>query len=98
MIKVLIERRVVEGLEKPYEHAIGELLKVIGTAPGYLGGDSMRKMYQPNHYVVISNWKDLSAWEAWKHSKERKQLLDKINPFLEYPETCTVLERYLYQV
>lgn len=96
MTKVLIERYVVEGLERPYEQAIAELLDVIASAPGYRGGESLRDSERPNHYVVVSHWSSPAAWSRWYHSVERKQLLDKINPFLEAPEKSTVLERYLY--
>lgn len=96
MIKVIIERRVVERLETPYEQAIANLLDVITAAPGYRGGESFRSKYQPNHYIVVSNWSNLDAWEKWFRSQDRQSVLDKINPFLEYPEKCTVLERHLY--
>jgi heme-degrading monooxygenase HmoA len=96
MIKVLIERHVVEGLEKPYEKAIAELLDTITAAPGYRGGESLRDKDHPNHYVVESNWASLAAWQRWFHSAERLQVLDSINPFLEAPEKCMILERHLY--
>ena len=97
MIKVLIERKVVSGLEAPYEQAIADLMDTIGKAPGYMGGESFHAQDRKNHYVVVSNWANISAWRTWFHSRERQMLLDRMNPFLEYPEKCTVLKKHLYR-
>ncbi|OUS25637.1 hypothetical protein A9Q99_20860 [Gammaproteobacteria bacterium 45_16_T64] len=91
MIKVVIERLVVEGLETPYESAIANLLDVMVKAPGYVSGESFGDINQPNHYVVVSNWNNEHSWDKWFNSQARKGLLDAINPFLQYPERCSVL-------
>jgi len=91
MIKVVIERLVVEGLESPYEDAIAKLLDVMVNAPGYISGESFCDVYKPYHYVVVANWSNEQSWDKWFHSQERQGLLDAINPFLQYPERCSVL-------
>lgn len=91
MIKVVIERLVVEGLETPYENAIAELLNVMVNAPGYISGESFYDIYKPHHYVVVANWTNEASWAKWFKSQERQGLLDAINPFLQYPENCSVL-------
>lgn len=96
MIKVLIERYIAEGLEAPYEKAVGELLNAMTTAPGYISGESLVDITQRNHYVVIARWTTESTWAEWSQSKERKKLLTAIAPFLQTDEKFTLLRQLSY--
>lgn len=97
MIKVLIERTIAEGLEGNYEQTIIELLAHAENSPGYLGGESYRDSRRPNHYVVISMWESINAWQLWYGSHSRIEMLKKIGMFLQEPERFTVLEPCVYQ-
>ncbi len=96
MIKVIIERGVAEGLEVPYEKAIGELLNVMTHARGYISGESLVDVRRPNHYIVIARWTDRSCWDEWFYSEDRKQLLTAIAPFLQTDEKFSVLQPLSY--
>ncbi|MEE8364701.1 MAG: antibiotic biosynthesis monooxygenase family protein [Gammaproteobacteria bacterium] len=96
MITVIIERHVAEGLETPYETAIGELLNAMTAAPGYISGESLVDSRQPNHYIAIARWATESAWNQWLHSKERKKMLTVIAPFLQTDEKFTLLKKSAY--
>ena len=65
MIRVIIEREIVEGLESFYESAIANLLNVMAKAPGYVSGESSVEIHRPNRYVVITRWIDEAAWNNW---------------------------------
>lgn len=97
MIKVLIERTIAEGLEGNYEQTIVELLTHAENSPGYLGGESYKDAKHPNHYVVISMWESINAWQLWFGSSARMDMLRKIGVFLKEPESFTVLEPCVYQ-
>ena len=96
MIKVIIERQVAEGLESHYEKAIGELLSVMTSAPGYISGESLVDTRLSNHYVVIAKWTTESAWMQWSQSDERKRLLTAIGPFLQTEEKFTLFRQLAY--
>lgn len=96
MIKVIIERVVAEGLEVPYEKAVGELLTVMTRAHGYISGESLVDARQSNHYVVIARWSDLAAWDEWFLSDGRKDIVAAIAPFLQTDEKFTVLRQLAY--
>jgi len=97
MIKVLIERTVAEGLEANYEQTVVELLGHAEQSPGYLGGESYRDGQRPNHYVVISMWESINAWQLWFGSSARMDMLKKIRVFLQEPERFTILQPCIYQ-
>lgn len=92
MIRVLIEREIIAGLEQPYAQAITAMLQAIVSAPGFLSGESLRDINQPQHHFIISAWQSRAAWDRWLFSAERRTALDAIQPFLEHPEKITLLE------
>ena len=95
MIRVIIEREIVAGLEQYYEAAIADLLGVMANAPGYVSGESSVDIQRPNHYVVITRWIDEAAWQRWYQSSERQKLLDAIRPFLLTEEKFTLLKQLI---
>jgi heme-degrading monooxygenase HmoA len=95
MIRVVIERKIAEGLEPFYESAIANLLHVMANAPGYLSGESSVEIHRPNHYVVITRWTDENAWNKWFQSSERQELADAIRPFLLDAEKFTLLKQLI---
>lgn len=96
MIKVIIERVVAEGLEAPYEKAVGQLLTVMTRAKGYISGESLVDAKHPNHYVVVARWSDEDAWDDWFRSEDRKRILTTVRPFLQTDEKFTVLKQLSY--
>ncbi len=98
MIRVIIEREIAEGLEQFYQAAIADLLDVMANAPGYLSGESLVEIHQPNHYVVVTRWTNEAAWNRWFQSPERQELADAIRPFLQNDEKFTLLEQQIYHL
>ena len=96
MIRVIIEREIVEGLEQYYESAIADLLGVMANASGYVSGESSVEIHRPNRYVVITRWTDEAAWNRWYQSSERQELLDAIGPFLLKEEKFTLLKQLIF--
>ncbi len=96
MIRVIIEREIAEGLEEFYESAIANLLGAMASAGGYLAGESLVDIHQPNRYVVVTRWADEAAWERWCRSNERQQMLDAIRPFLLHEEKFTLLRQLIF--
>ena len=92
MIKVLIERRIADGLEEHYENYVSEALKSISSIPGYISGESLINTDQPNHHVIISSWHSTNAWEKWATSEKRKYFKDQIMPLLIDEEKYTVFD------
>lgn len=92
MIKVMIERRVAEGLEQPYREYVSEALKYISEAPGFVAGESLKDAESPNRHVIISTWRSTNAWQKWQKSEKRKYFIEQILPLLEEQEKLTILE------
>lgn len=91
MIKVLIERHLLEGLEQEYNEASRALLQGCMEFSGYISGESLRNLESPNHRIIITHWKSESAWRQWETSERRLQLLGGVAGILAADEKVTLL-------
>ena len=91
MIKVIIERRIADGMDSTYEAAIKDTLRTILEAPGYISGANYKDANDDRHRVIITNWISLESWQRWKGSDDRQRVIGAIQPILEIQEKITVL-------
>lgn len=92
MVRVLIERRVSEGMLENFNLALREMRLQAVHKPGYISGESLRNAEDPHHFVVLSTWNSLDDWKAWAVSDARRLVMLKIGPMLQEAEKITVLE------
>jgi len=92
MVRVLIERRVSEGMMGDFHQALRRMRLEALQKSGYISGESWRNARTPNHLVVISSWVSRDDWEAWAASEDRRKVMAVIGPMLAEPEKVTVLE------
>ena len=91
MIKVIIERKIADGMESTYDAAIKNTLRAILEAPGYVSGATYKDVKDSNRRVIITNWANHEAWQLWSKSAERADVIGAIQPILEEQEKITVL-------
>ena len=82
LVKVLIKRRVTQEKEAALLDLITQLRTHASKQPGYISGETMRHVSNPEEYLVISTWDSLEDWERWVASPPRKALQDKIDALL----------------
>lgn len=92
MIRVIIERSIAETLESNYENTAKETLQKAIRAAGFISGESLKDITNSRHRVILCNWRSLQDWQAWQHSSERKEMMDKLNLMFDKEEKITVLE------
>ena len=66
--------------------------KAMQTA-GYISGETLRSLENPDCFLVISTWNSLAEWKAWEADPERKQLQGQIDSLLRSPSTTEI---YVY--
>ena len=93
-IKIIIKREVPGKREKELLPLLIQLRALATAQPGYISGETLRNMKDPEEYLVISTWKSVDNWEAWVSSIERAAIQDKIDRVLE---TETQYSIYLYE-
>jgi heme-degrading monooxygenase HmoA len=90
MVKVVLERSI-RG-----KH-VGEMVRLLRQLrvramqqPGYISGETLHAVDDPNFYLVISTWESLAHWEAWFKNTERQQLSAEIDALQEFPTRMRV--------
>ena len=86
MIKVHITRKVPpEKMEDLRSLTMGQ--------PGYIAGETLKRVDQPGESLVVAKWQSAIYWEQWQQSTARSQIQDKIDQLLGEE---TIYEIYEY--
>ena len=90
MVKVLLERSI-KGKN------VGEIVRLLRQLrvramqqPGYISGETLHAVGDPNYYLVISTWESLEQWREWVKNPLRQKLAAEIDAFLESPTRLRV--------
>jgi heme-degrading monooxygenase HmoA len=99
-IRVMIKRWVPAQKAGDLYALITELRSMASKQPGYISGETMRSVTNPEEYLVISTWDSLEDWNNWIASKPRKELQGKIDTLLGRESTYDIYhypERRFYK-
>jgi heme-degrading monooxygenase HmoA len=78
-IEVFIKRRVKQGPQARKVVPLILRLRALATfQPGYLSGETLCNLDNPEDCLVVSRWESREYWEAWLNSKERSEIQKKI--------------------
>jgi heme-degrading monooxygenase HmoA len=80
MIKVMVEWRCKPGKMKALEGMIQDLRAKAMRKTGYISGETLKGVDDPNAYMVVSTWTRPLAWENWERSRERQEIIQLIAP------------------
>ncbi len=81
-IKVIVKRKVAEGKEAELLPLLLELRTKATSRPGYISGETLRGVEDPEDYMVIGTWQSLENWKVWESSPGRAKVQDKIDALL----------------
>ena len=71
-IKILIKRKFKDGNLRAASRLLINHRNGAMEQPGYISSETMQRLEDPNLITVVSMWKDIEAWEAWKNSDTRR--------------------------
>ena len=84
-IRVLIERLIDRQNELSLSNLLMKLRSKAMLAKGYISGETLRSLDDPNQYLVISTWNSLDDWRRWEADKERQEIQSEIDSLLRAP-------------
>lgn len=93
MVKVLLERTIKGKHVNKIVRLLRQMRVLAMQQPGYISGETLHAVNDPNHYLVISTWESLDHWQAWSENPERLKLQAEIDSYLESP---TILRIFTY--
>lgn len=81
-VKVLIKRRVLDSKARKMVPLFRKMRSLAMNQPGYISGETLRNMNDPEEYIVISSWQTSDQWVAWLNSGERQSIQIQIDTLL----------------
>ena len=91
MVKVLMERTIRGQNVGQIVRLLRQLRVLAMQQPGYISGETLHGVDDPNDYLVISTWESLRPWQDWFNNPERQKLSAEIDSYLESPTRTRVL-------
>ncbi|MBM4274882.1 MAG: antibiotic biosynthesis monooxygenase [Deltaproteobacteria bacterium] len=85
MVKILLERSIKGKHVGKIVQLLRQLRVMAMQQPGYIGGETLHAVDDPNYYLVISSWESLEHWQAWFNNPERRKLQDELDKYSELP-------------
>jgi heme-degrading monooxygenase HmoA len=82
MIRIHIRRKVPEDTADDLKLLINRLRGVTMGTPGYIAGETLKRIDKPGESLVVTKWQSEFYWEQWLQSKERSEIQDKIDRLL----------------
>ena len=81
-VKIIIRRIVPEGETKLLTPLLRKLRALAMNHPGYIYGETLRCVSDPQEFLVISSWQSEKEWEAWLHHPERAEIQEQIDALI----------------
>ena len=82
MIRIHIRRNVPEGKERELKLLINQLRSVTMGTPGYIAGETLKRVDQPGESLVVTKWQSEFYWNQWLDSKERAEIQERIDQLI----------------
>jgi len=91
MVKVLMERTIRGQNVGQIVRLLRQLRVLAMQQPGYISGETLHGVDDPNYYLVISTWESQEQWQNWFNHPERQKLGAEIDKILESPTRTRVV-------
>jgi heme-degrading monooxygenase HmoA len=92
-VKILIMRVIAEERINDLLPLFRRLRNLATSQPGYISGETLKRVDRPDEYLVISTWQSLDNWREWAVCRERIEVQDEIDARLDEK---TIYEIYQY--
>ncbi len=90
MVRVIIDRHFTKGMRATLLPIETKARHEALCRSGYVSGESLQDVDDPQHNIVISSWRSKEDWKAWSDSSTRRELAAQIAPLLDQAEIITV--------
>lgn len=81
-VKIFITRKGVTKNIIELTVLLKKMRSLTLNQPGYIYGETLRRIDQPDECVVISTWRSLADWESWYSNEQRISIQSEIDLLL----------------
>ena len=82
MIKIHVKRNIPEAKKEEVMQLILKLRSLSMGKPGYISGETLKRLDKPGESLVVTKWKSVHYWNQWFQSNERSEIQNKIDQLL----------------
>ena len=84
-VKIIIKRQVTEIMTAQLTPLLINLRNLAMNQPGYITGETLKRIDRPDQSLVISTWESVEAWRQWVANAERAAVQAQIDVLLGAP-------------
>ena len=84
-VKIIIKRRVPESIATQLRPLLIKLRNLAMNQPGYITGETLKRVDRPGQNLVISTWNSMEEWRQWAVNSERESVQAQIDALLGQP-------------
>jgi heme-degrading monooxygenase HmoA len=81
-IQVIIKRKWQTDKHEELIPLLTEIRSCAKEQPGYISGETLRSLDDPEDYMVVSKWETADDWQKWLQSKERRDLQGQVDSLI----------------
>jgi heme oxygenase (mycobilin-producing) len=81
-VKIMIKRKVSREKILELMPYLKSLRVLAISQDGYIGGETLKRIDDPEELLVVSTWQSMDHWNSWFENPERNNLQEKIDSLL----------------
>lgn len=81
-VQVMIKRKWKIDRPQDLLPLIDKLHSRAKRQPGYISGETLRSIEDPEDFLVISKWETPEDWKKWLGSKERREIQGRVDSLI----------------
>ena len=81
-VKIIIKRIVPLNKTEALKPLLQKLRNLAMQQPGYISGETFKRIDRPGESLVVSTWQSMENWRAWVMSDGRRGTQEKIDHLL----------------
>ncbi|PIE68708.1 MAG: antibiotic biosynthesis monooxygenase [Deltaproteobacteria bacterium] len=91
-VKIFIKRKVTDKNVLELTVLMKKLRALTLNQPGYIYGETLRRIDKTGEMLVISTWRSKADWEAWLQHSQRISLQSEVDMLLGEETTYEAYE------
>jgi heme-degrading monooxygenase HmoA len=81
-VQVIIKRKFQVHNPAELIPLLTELRDHAKVQPGYISGQTLKNLDNPEEYLVVSTWETADDWKKWLQSKERRGIQGQVDSLI----------------
>ena len=91
-VKIFIKRSVTETKVAELTVLLKRLRSITLMQPGYISGQTLKRLDQAQECMVISTWRSIEDWDDWLNNEKRINIQSEIDELLDDKTEYSIYE------